>query len=61
MPVTYDFSVADLMMSVGGHLFILVMLIFILLLDVKMISFPSKNVKEMIQNIASSSSGSSSK
>lgn len=52
MAATYDFSVADLMMSIGGHLFILIMILFILLIDVNTISFPAKNVKEMIQNMA---------
>ena len=61
MPAKYDFSTADLMMSIGGHLVILFMILFFLLLDVNMISFPSKNVKEMIQNMVPSSSGSPSK
>mgnify|MGYP000423261843 CR=1 FL=1 len=48
---TFDFTKADLIMTVGGHLFLLILLAFILLSDIGVTSFPTKEVKEMVQEM----------
>jgi hypothetical protein len=51
MAVHYDFTWTDIIMTIGGHLCILLLIGFILLSDVgaTIRSFPSKNVAEMIK------------
>lgn len=53
MAVNYNFTWSDIIMTIGGHLCIIVMIGFILLSDVRATfrSFPSKNVSEMIKEV----------
>lgn len=61
MAVNYNFHWADFMMTFGGNMVLLLIIAFILLSDTGVSSFPTKNVKNMIQEMIPStgSSGSS--
>lgn len=51
MATTFDFTWTDILMTIGGHLIIILIALFILLSDVgaTIRSFPASNVREMIK------------
>lgn len=47
---SFDFTNTNLIMTIGGHLLLLSMILIVVLTDIPMIQFPTKNIKNMLNS-----------